>query len=74
MEYVDEKIIKTEKMDNYPDENVIDCNDNCAEEDAEDEADDDLDDDGCIADDDFDDDDMFDDGMFELLHKKRKLY
>lgn len=74
MEYVDEKIIKTENMDKYPDENVIDCNDNCADEDAEDEVDDDLDDDGCIADDDFDDDDMFDDGMFELLFLKKENY
>lgn len=63
MEYVDEKMIKTEKIDDYPDENVIDCNDNCTEEDIEDEIDDDLDDDGCIADDDFDDDDMFDDAF-----------
>lgn len=63
MEYVDDKIIKNEKTEEYPDDSVADCNDG----DIEDEVDDDLDDndmmdgDDCPADDDYDENDDDDD-------------
>lgn len=74
MEYVDEKIIKNEKPEEFPEEDVVDCNnDDCGDGDAEDEAEDDFDDndmdldDDCPADDDYDendeDDDDFGDGI-----------
>ncbi|XP_050061326.1 uncharacterized protein LOC114124185 isoform X7 [Aphis gossypii] len=60
MEYVDEKLIKSEKSEDFPDED-LNCNDDLIDGDAEDEAEDDLDDmdvdDDCPADDDYDDDD-----------------
>ncbi|XP_060843858.1 uncharacterized protein LOC132923888 isoform X2 [Rhopalosiphum padi] len=60
MEYVDEKLIKNDKSEDFPDEDLI-CNDDLLDGDAEDEAEDDLDDmdvdDDCPADDDYDDDD-----------------
>lgn len=64
MEYVEEKIIKTEKIDEYSDENI--CNEECADDDIEDDFDDE-----CTADDDFDED-VFDDGMSELSYNKTK--
>lgn len=70
MEYEEEKIIKNIKKEEYPDEDVVNCNDDCADGDAEDEAEDDMDDndmdvdDDCPADDDYDeDDDDFGDGV-----------
>lgn len=59
MEYIDEKSIKTEKIDEYFDKNVAVRNNNFT---AEGNQADDFDDDGCTADDDFEDD-----GMFELF-------
>lgn len=60
MEYVDEKLMKIDKSDDFPDDDLI-CNDDLIDGDAEDEAEDDLDDmdvdDDCPADDDYDDDD-----------------
>ncbi|XP_022166310.1 uncharacterized protein LOC111030904 isoform X4 [Myzus persicae] len=60
MEYVDEKLIKIEKPEDFPDDDLM-CNDDLLDGDAEDEAEDDLDDmdvdDDCPADDDYDDDD-----------------
>lgn len=80
MEYVDEKIIKTERSEEFPDEDVGNSNDDLADGDAEDECEDDMDDndmdvdDDCPADDDYDenedDDDFgndFGDGVFLLL-------
>lgn len=67
MEYVDEKIIKNQKIKDYPDEDVNNCNDDLPDGDAEDEAEDDLDDndmdvdDDCPADDDYDENDDDDD-------------
>jgi len=64
MEYVDEKLIKIEKSEDYPDDD-LNCNDDLIDGDAEDEAEDDLDDmdvdDDCPADDDYDEDDDDDD-------------
>ncbi|XP_016664585.1 uncharacterized protein LOC100162345 isoform X2 [Acyrthosiphon pisum] len=60
MEYVDEKLLKIDKSDDFPEDDLI-CNDDLIDGDAEDEAEDDLDDmdvdDDCPADDDYDDDD-----------------
>ncbi|XP_060856358.1 uncharacterized protein LOC132934096 isoform X2 [Metopolophium dirhodum] len=60
MEYVDEKLMKIDKSDDFPDDDLM-CNDDLIDGDAEDEAEDDLDDmdvdDDCPADDDYDDDD-----------------
>uniref|UniRef100_A0A2S2R274 Histone deacetylase complex subunit n=1 Tax=Sipha flava TaxID=143950 RepID=A0A2S2R274_9HEMI len=67
MEYVDEKIIKNDKTEEYPEEDVNNCNDDLPDGDAEDEAEDDLDDndmdvdDDCPADDDYDENDDDDD-------------
>lgn len=70
MEYVDEKVItKNSKTEEYPDEDVVECNDDCGDGDAEDEAEDDLEDndmdvdDDCPADDYDEDDDDFGDGV-----------
>lgn len=64
MEYVDEKLIKIDKSEDFPDDDLI-CNDDLIDGDAEDEAEDDLDDmdvdDDCPADDDYDDDEDDDD-------------
>lgn len=79
MEYVEEKIVKNDKIEEYPDEDVNNCNDDLPDGDAEDEAEDDIDDnedvdDDCPVDNDYDNDDDFrndfGDGEFQLLINK----
>ncbi|XP_050530705.1 uncharacterized protein LOC126899666 isoform X2 [Daktulosphaira vitifoliae] len=68
MEYVEDKVIKHNKNE-FPDDDVLDCNDDCGDGDAEDELEDELDDndmdvdDDCPADDDYDENDE-DDTVF----------
>lgn len=67
MVYSDEKVPKTEKAEEFPDEDVVDCNEDECKDEYEDVFDDmDLDDE-CPADDDYDenddDDDDFGDGI-----------